>query len=201
MARGLALQKMSLDALLRTLEASKERDSQNRLRIYFFPNLWDRLPAKAREVLISADREYEHPHGRRAIVFDHLRHAVRAIAAEQLWKPFQGFLQSRNVLRGFDDLAVSISADEPDLAPMLNRWRSEEFNKFLGQRFGQKDVTTIKNLESELRQLNRLANAESHEHWKGTADFHGDVKREYARFIGIGQQGIIHKLLSLEPQH
>jgi len=200
MARGLALKKMSPDALVSFMDQKDKSQSESRLRTYFFGELWDRLPDKAREALISADREYERPHGRRAIVFDHLRHAVRAIAAEQLWKPFQGFLQSRKVLHGFYDLAVWISGDEPDLAPMLDHWRSEEFDKFIGQHFAPKDVTTIKSLESALRRLNYLANTESHQHRKGTADFQEDVKREFAKFLGIGQQGVFQKLLSLEPQ-
>ena len=200
MARGLALKKMSPDALVRLMDRKDQAQSESRLRTYFFGELWDRLPDKAREALISADREYEHPHGRRAIVFDHLRHAVRAIAAEQLWKPYQEFLQSRNVLHRFNDLAVSISNDEPDLKPMLDQWRSEEFDKFIGQQFSAKDVKTIKGLESTLRRLNYLANAESHEHGKWTGDFQQEVKQEFAKFLGIGQQGVFEKLLSLVSQ-
>jgi hypothetical protein len=201
MARGAALQKMSPDALVRVLEEGKMLESETRLRTYFFAELWNHLPDKAKQALISADREYGHSHGRRSIIFDHLRHAVRTIVAEQIWKPFQAHLRSQKNLQSLGNLATVFKDDEPDLAPMLRLFGDGEFQKYIRQHFDPTDIGILGTLERELWNLNKLANVESHEHRRTQSTFEQDVKNEYAKFIGIGQLGILQKLLALEPKH
>ena len=194
MAHGIALQKMTPDALVRALEASKAADSEKRLSMYFFPGLWNSLPEKARKALISADREYEHLHSRRPIIFDHLRHAARAIIDERLWIPFQAFLRSKGSLHS--DLGEA-ARDEPDLSRMLDNWASPEFEGYLVNRYRTQDVSYIRNLQWPLRRLNYLANTASHEHWRGLGEFEQALREGYAKFLGIGQLGILPKLVRL----
>jgi hemerythrin-like domain-containing protein len=200
MGRGAALQKMSPDALVRVLEEGKMLESETRLRTYFFAEHWNHLPDKAQRALISADREYVHSHGRRSIIFDHLRHAVRAILAEQIWKPFQAHLRSQKNLQSLGNLATVFKDDEPDLAPMLRLLGDGEFQKYLRQHFDPTDIGNLETLERELWNLNNLANVESHEHRRTQSTFEQDVKNEYAKFLGIGQSGILQKLLALKPR-
>ena len=87
--------RMSPNELVEALRKAEDKKIEDRLRLYFFPEQWNILPAKARAALISADREYENPRGRRPIIFDHLRHAVRAIMVETLWKAYHEFLRTK----------------------------------------------------------------------------------------------------------
>ena len=89
MARGLVMQRMSPSDLVQTLDILENRKIQDRLRLYFFADNWEGLPDKARRSLISADREFQNAHGRRPILFDHLRHVVRAIVEEKIWKRYR----------------------------------------------------------------------------------------------------------------
>ena len=95
MAHGILLNKMSNDDRIKELRRNKDYQIEDRLRLYFFGKTWDSLPAKARAALISADREFENPRGRRPIIFDHLRHAARATMVESLWKPYREFLRGK----------------------------------------------------------------------------------------------------------
>ena len=95
MAELLVSQRMSPNELVEALRKAEERQIEDRLRLYFFGETWDNLPQKARAALISADREYENARGRRPIIFDHLRHAARAILVEALWQPYQEYRRNK----------------------------------------------------------------------------------------------------------
>ena len=181
-------------------EASRAVESEKRLSRYFFPGLWSSLPEKAQKALISADREYESLHGRRPIMFDHLRHAARAIITGLLWAPFQEFLQSKGSLQSLADLGVAASEDEKDLGPMLKIWAPPHFEAFLVNRYKTQDMRYIKSVEVPLWHLNDLANKVSHEHRRSLGEFEQALREEYAKFLGVGQRGVLPSLASLLAQ-
>ena len=202
LAHMLASQRLSRDEFLETLTGAREKESETRLRLYFFGEAWDNLPEKARAALISADREYESVRGRRPIIFDHLRHAARAIMVESLWKPYREFLRGKaaNGLKDPSDLKqvrqiIDDDQSEPDLAPLV---KSPYFDEFLGTI--SEDTKFVRRLPEKLLGLNDWANKVSHEHHWGYKGFEGQVRETYAEFLGIGRNGILPRLMRLHPK-
>ena len=202
MAHGILLNKMSNDDRIKELRRNKDYQIEDRLRLYFFGKTWDSLPAKARAALISADREFENPRGRRPIIFDHLRHAARATMVESLWKPYREFLRGKAAggLKDISDLLqvrqiIEDDQSEPDLAPLV---KSPYFDEFLATFI--EDTKFVRTLPKKLLDLNDWANKVSHEHHWGYKGFEGQIRETYAEFLGIGRNGILPRLMRLHPK-
>ena len=201
-AHGIVLNMMSNDDRIKELRRNRDYQIEDRLRLYFFGETWHDLPDKARAALISADREYENTLGRRPIIFDHLRHAARAIMVESLWKPYREFLRDK-AASGLKDLSnlqqvrqiIEDDQSEPDLAPLVN---SPHFDEFLGTISG--DTKFVRRLPDKLLDLNEWANKVSHEHHWGYKGFEGQIRDTYAEFLGIGRNGILPRLMRLHPK-
>ncbi len=200
-ARALTLQRISPSELTEVLEQMRDQEAETRLRNYFFRDNWEHLPEKARKSLISADREYEHLHGRRPIIFDHLRSATRAIMVESLWEPYLEFLRIKasSGLKDLSDLqqvrrTIDGDSNEPDLRPLL---KSPYFDEFLDTI--SEDTKFVKRLPGKLLDLNEWANRVSHEHHWGYKGFEGQIRDTYAEFLGIGRSGILPRLMRLHP--
>ena len=201
-AHGIVLNRMSNDDRIKELHRDRDYQIEDRLRLYFFGDAWDKLPDKARAALISADREYENARGRRPIIFDHLRHAARAIMVESLWKPYREFLHRRAAdgLKDLSDLQqvrqiIEDDQTEPDLAPLV---RSPYFDEFLGTI--SEDTKFVRRLPEKLLGLNDWANKVSHEHHWGYKGFEGQIRETYAEFLGIERNGILPRLMRLHPK-
>ena len=202
MAKELASQRISPSELIEFLEQGRKKESETRLRLYFFRDTWDNLPEKARAALISADREYENGWGRRPIIFDHLRHAARAIIVEALWQPYQEYRRNKATngeLKNLADLKRVFEDDrsEPDRAAHMMRDLIQEphFEEFLNT--VTEDTRFVKRLPNKLRDLNEWANRVSHEHHWGYKGFEGQIRETYAEFLGIGRNGILPRLMRL----
>ena len=198
-AYKLATLNLSPDEYYKHRDEDRQREAENRLRLYFFPEQWNILPEKARAALISADREYENVSGRRPIIFDHLRHAARAIMVESLWKPYLVFLRGKAAdgLKDPSDLqqvrqVIEDDRTEPDLRPLV---KSPYFDEFLGTI--SEDTKFVRILPAKLLELNEWANKVSHEHHWGYKGFEGQIKETYAEFLGIGRTGILPRLMRL----
>ena len=201
-AHALAQQKSSPDAIVDVMRAMQDSESENRLRLYFFPEEWKIMPEKARASLISADREYKSVDGRRPIIFDHLRSAARAIMVEKFLKPYHGFLRAkaRGGLKDPRELELvtrTIQDDqvEPDLARLLRAPHFEEFLSTISD-----DPKFLRRLPRELMELNELANTVSHQHHWGYRGFEDQIRETYAKFLGIGRSGILPRLMRLRPK-
>ena len=201
-AHGIVLNMMSNDDRIKELRRDKDYQIEDRIRLYFFGNTWDDLPDKARAALISADREYENTRGRRPIIFDHLRHAARAIMVESLWKPYREFLHGKAAdgLKEPSDLKqvqqiIEDDQSEPDLAPLV---KSPYFDEFLNTK--SQDTKFVRALPRKLLDLNEWANKVSHEHHWGYKGFEGQIRETYAEFLGIGRNGILPRLMRLHPK-
>ena len=201
-ANMLTLQRISPSELMEYQAQIRERESETRLRLYFFGKTWDSLPAKARAALISADREFENPRGRRPIIFDHLRHAARATMVESLWKPYREFLRGKAAggLKDISDLLqvrqiIEDDQSEPDLAPLV---KSPYFDEFLATFI--EDTKFVRTLPKKLLDLNDWANKVSHEHHWGYKGFESQIRETYAEFLGIGRNGILPRLMRLHPK-
>ena len=200
--QALAEQKIGPAAAVDYIRAAQDSEAVTRLRLYFFPEEWKNLPDKARASLISADREYERGDGRRPIIFDHLRSATRAIMVEKFWDPYREFLiaKARRGLKTGHALSpvLQIIEDEqaePDLAPLL---KAPDFEEFLGTI--SEDPRFLRRLPKKLTDLNVWANKVSHEHHWGYKGFDDQIRKTYAEFLGIGQSGILPRLMRLHPK-
>lgn len=200
MAKALASQRLSPGELVITLREAEEMKIEDRLRLYFFPEHWDKMPEKARHALVSADREYENHRGRRPIVLDHLREAARAVVFETLNKPYHNFLR-REVPGGLSDLKSIFEddSDSYDLADLVkDLFDTPHFKAFLD--YGQlspEEKRFVNRLRGKLISLNGKANAANHEHRRSSADFDNDIRETYSEFLGIGRNGILPRLMQI----
>ena len=207
-ANLLTLQRISPSELMEYLAQTRERESETRLRLYFFPEHWNSLPDKSRAALISADREYENPRGRRPIIFDHLRHAVRATMVETLWKPYHEFLRIKATGGGLKNLSylrqvIQDDDSDLDLDPLVkNLFDSPLFQEFLdASPFSSADKGFVKNrVRGKLLYLNGLANTANHDHSRTYRSFESEIREAYAEFLGIGRNGILPRLMRLHPK-
>ena len=205
-AQGMALQKLSPDALADALAAIRDKEAETRLRLYFFGDTWDSLPDKARAALISADREYENGRGRRPIIFDHLRHAARAVVVEVLAKPYQEFLRSKADIEiksfSVQSTIVDIEDDRSrlDLRPLIKSlFDASHFGEFIdASSLSSADKGFVKNrVRGKLLYLNGVANTANHNHSRTYRSFERDIRETYAEFLGIGRNGILPRLMRL----
>ena len=104
-AYKLAALNLSPDEYYKRRDEDRQRDSETRLRLYFFGKTWDSLPEKASKALISADREYENARGRRQGIFEDLWQATREILVEVLLKPYNEFCSAQKELKSLAALA------------------------------------------------------------------------------------------------
>ena len=200
--RGMALQKMSPDALADALAAIRDKEAETRLRLYFFGDTWDSLPDKARAALISADREYENAHGRRQGIFEDLWQAAREILVETLVKSYNAFSaaqKEQREIKSFAALALALD-DDKDLNDIVqDLYYAPLFEDYLRQTFNEDDKAFIKGLEKSFGNLNRLRNDTVHANrpaYKRNR-FKRDIHETYAEFLGIGRNGILPRLMRL----
>ena len=200
MAKALASQRLSPSELIIAQREAEEMKIEDRLRLYFFPEHWDRMPEKARHALVSADREYESHRGRRPIVLDHLREAARAVAFETLNKPYHNFLR-REVPGGLSNLKTILEDDSADydLADLVKRlFDTPHFKAFLDDaQLSSEDKRFVNRLRGKLISLNGKANAANHEHRRPSVSFDDDIRETYSEFLGIGRKGILPHLIQI----
>lgn len=200
MAKALASQRLSPSELIIAQREAEEMKIEDRLRLYFFPEHWDRMPEKARHALVSADREYESHRGRRPIVLDHLREAARAVAFETLNKPYHNFLR-REVPGGLSNLKTILEDDSADydLADLVKRlFNTPHFKAFLDDaQLSSEDKRFVNRLRGKLISLNGKANAANHEHRRPSVSFDDDIRETYSEFLGIGRKGILPHLIQI----
>ena len=201
MARGLALQKMSPDALVRFLREEEKSQGEKRLRGYFFGVLWNALPEQAKGHLINADRLYYGHDGARQSVFNELRLACEAVIEVVLWRPYHEWLQNK-ALKDFRSLAVA--RDERRYGTFLSQmleqlWGALEFREFLAEKYAVERQWILAELKNELQYLLKLRNPAEHPQRGSRSLPSRQIQETYQKFLGIGQAGIICRLLKLKP--
>ena len=199
-AHGIVLNKMSNDDRIKELRRYKDHQSEDRLRLYFFPETWDTLPEKARASLISADREYESEHGRRPIIFDHLCNATREILVETLLKAYNEFCAKQDVVHSLAALAPPPSEYKDLYDTIQDLFYAPRFEDFLKETFNSGDRNFIKDTEKKIRKLNKHRNDAIHNHGKPAMSFEPDIRETYAEFLGVRLNGILPRLMRLRPE-
>ena len=203
-AHGIVLNKMSNDDRIKELRRSRDYQIEDRLRLYFFGDTWDRLPDKARAALISADREYENTRGRRQGIFEDLWLAAREILVEALLEPYNAFCiaqKEQREVKSFAALAPVPSEDEDLYDTVQALYYAPLFEEYLRQTFNEDDKAFIKELEKPFGKLNGLRNDAVHANrpaYKRNR-FERDIRETYAEFLGIGRNGILPRLMRLHP--
>ena len=201
-AHGIVLNMMSNDDRIKELRREKDYQIEDRLRLYFFHEAWDSLPVKARAALISADREYESPRGRRQGVFEDLWLVAREILVETLVKSYNAFSaaqKEQREIKSFAALALALD-DDKDLNDIVqDLYYAPLFEDYLRQTFNEDDKEFIKGLEKRFRNLNRLRNDTVHANRPAYKknNFERDIRETYAEFLGIGRNGILPRLMRL----
>ena len=204
-AHGIVLNRMSNDDRIKELRRNRDYQIEDRLRLYFFDDTWDRLPDKARAALISADREYENTHGRRQGIFEDFWLATREILVEVLLKPYNLFCaaqKEQREIKSLAALALTLS-DDKDLEDIVQAlYYTPLFEEYLRQTFREDDKEFIKDAEKAFIKLNRLRNDAVHANrpaYKRNR-FERDIRETYAEFLGIGRNGILPRLMRLHPK-
>ncbi|MBI4199006.1 MAG: hypothetical protein HY535_00835 [Chloroflexi bacterium] len=204
MARGLALKKMSPDALVSFLRQTERSQSESRLRRYFFDDLWERLSAKAQQALIAADRAFWASEGRRDDVFENLRLAVEEVVEQVLAAPFRHWLEQNNLTHAAAASASGEQRREQAFLPisrLVNElWKQsrQRFREFTSTKYPGVDPKFWDRLHRNLRELRDVRGKAVHPEDRGVPTGQAIVT-QYRRFLGIGQPGILPKLLELEP--
>ncbi len=201
-ARGIVVNKMRSDDRIKELRRDADYKIEDRLRLYFFGDAWDRLPHKARAALTSADREYENGRGRRQGIFEDLWLATREVLVEVLLKPYNAFAASQKELKSFAALAPAPS-EHKDLPQIVqNLFYAPLFEDYLKQSFNDIDKSFIKELEKPFGKLNKLRNDAVHADRAAYRrnEFDGEVHETYAEFLGVGRPGILPGLMRLHSK-
>lgn len=203
MARGLALQKMSPDALARVLQESKRLEGETRLRTYFFGDSWNKLPQAAKDRLINADRLFYSQEGARPGIFNELRLACEAILEAILWEPYHAWFTNRP-LKDMRNLAPALDHRRSGtfLGQMLEQlWGASDFSKFVAEKCPTATGFIYGDLKKALNEMLNLRNPAEHPQ-RGSRDASASQIRDvYMKFLGIGQPGILQKLIALETKH
>ena len=200
MAELLASQRMSPSEFVEAQRKAEERKVRDRLRLYFFSDIWDNLPEKARACLISADREYEDKGGWRPSIFENLSLATRELLVQVLLKPYNEFCSKQKEIKSLAALAP-VPSEYQDLYDTVQKlYYAPLFEDFLKQSFNSKDRKFIKGLEGVVRKLNPLRNEAVHDHRRTLKSFESDIRETYAEFIGINCEGILPSLMRLDPK-
>lgn len=172
------------------------------MRRYFLSDTWDSLSESAQQCIISADRIFSSDSGRRAGVFNELRLALEAILEEVLWNPFHKWLQGK-ALKDFSALAVA--KDERRFGTFLGQmleqlWGNDAFKRFVEESFSPQEGQFILRLRRPLSELLAKRNPSEHPQQGRRPFTEEDVRMAYGQCLGIGQEGIIPRLLQIKRE-
>ena len=195
LAQGLALQKMSPNALADAMRSGFQKESERRLKLYFLEECWDRLPALARQSLIDADRALADEHTNPKNVAHHLREALQVILAERVWRPYTEYLEQKGEAYRLDALRLSNPREEFD----LGKWRHvigwPSFMAFARSEFGRDGLFFIqKELIEPLIAINWAADRR-HEQFQPLS--REKARDAFFRVVGVGSPGVIQRLMDL----
>jgi|GEM_PF-3186373 len=199
-ARGLCVTRLSPDAYRRLREDDERHAAQERLRKYFFGDLWNVIPQEAQDALIIADRIYWSTEGRKGDILENFRLAIESIIEQQLAIPFRSWCSNQNK-------QTPTSSDAEGKEPFLplsrflrELWGNKRlFEEFARAVFPDRQAAFWNELRESLYNLRRLRGAAAHPEKTGPATTEQALE-QYRRFIGIGERGILSDLLRLHPR-
>ena len=198
---GWAQAQLTPDQLRIYLRDREDEGSVQRLQAYFLPDdLWKKLPKRAQEALISADRALvSATHGRRSGIVNEIRIATEEVLYCYLWLPL-------SETQPLPHPGLKMILDKPkqerhspnigDYVQLLWHSRIKDYFQNLGMsdddvRFLTEEDLTTKHLQS----LQRTRNAAEHEPG-GTIDLER-IRQLYAESLGIGCRGVLPEFVRL----
>ncbi|MBI4202374.1 MAG: hypothetical protein HY532_04565 [Chloroflexi bacterium] len=202
-ATAQAKARLSPDAYRRLREQDEAAASSKRLKQYFFPDTWDLLPQIAQQNLIAADRTLWATEGWRYGIFEHLRLSVEPVVDEILGNPFREWLV-KNGGRAIVPPSNQAGTQEYEAFMPISRliqelWvdKKEAFARFVATTFPNVRKEWWEYLESSLKALRDLRRRGVHPEDQGQP-MEQSVANLYAVFLGIGQEGILPRLMQMK---
>ncbi|MBI2166366.1 MAG: hypothetical protein HYU29_08210 [Chloroflexi bacterium] len=201
-ARGLALHKLSPDALVRFLRETERTQSEARLCTYFFGELWNMLPENAQQALIAADNTFWATEGRRGDVLENLRLAVEAVVETILARPFRKWLSGESSRGVRLEDSPRRTAENKSFLPITELidelWRDHraEFLKWAQREWPGIEENFWVGVGTDLMALRDARSRAVHPKGREAA---GDkvIRDYYAKFLGIGRPGLLPELLRM----
>jgi hypothetical protein len=205
-AWGWVKAKMEPSELLEEMKLAEDEHAEQRLKTYFFHGLWHYLPDRARQSLVEADRVLNSAIGRREAIPNELRLATEATLLPMLWHPFTEWIdnqphRSLKDLR-FIDMQKKLAQKqrEPSLANLIEMWKTDAFDQFLGKAFPKEEERSfIANLSQPLIELNRERRKAERPPSKPASQI-VNVVPVFRKFIGIGCEGILPRLAQIQQK-
>ena len=196
-ARALCISRLSRDEY-RDLRMDDERHTaRDRLKRYFFTDIWEDVPPVAQDALITADLIHWAQEGSKATLPENLRLATEAILEERLVQPFRAWCAAnerapaRRSHRREASLKLTLFLGELwDDGRLFSEFASDAY-----QSVGRREWEEIRQTLDELR---GLRNASAHPGERGAAG-PDQVKAVYRKVVGIGCSGVLPRLLKLQP--
>ena len=193
-ARGLCVRRLSPDEYRALRDEDERRSASDRLQRYLLLGRWNDLPDEARNELIAADQLYWAPQGSKSGLAGHLRRAAEIILKERIVAPFRDWRKKQ----GHPVLLNTNSGELPHLLRELQH-NDNLFHEFAAATYTDLSKRKWRALMKDLHSLVKLRNRSEHPEDHGPVD-PGKVASEYRKFIGIGSDGVIQRLLWYKPE-
>ena len=193
-ARGLCASRLSQDEYRTLREEDERRSASDRLERYFFQDLWDNVPEPAKGELIAADQVGWVPGGSKAGLPGNLRRAAEAILRERVVEFFREWRKRQGI-------PIPCARNPDELSALLRDLRDNRraFYEFAAETYPEFSKRKWQALMKDLSTLVMLRNRSEHPEDRGPVD-PGRVASEYRKFIGIGSDGVIQRLLRYKPE-
>ena len=210
-AEGLCTSKLSPTEYEKLREKDLEKESERRLKTYFFADCWPGLPEEARLELIMADRLWmSHEKVNLSAIFEHLRLATEHLLRPLIWDRFYDWQRDPGndtiqlkQLREVRENVVSLRREleqshyEPSIREFSRAMRFPSFKRFLDSiELADDDRMWLQN-PALLKDLNDLADSavpRRHPQNDPPVGDRNKVAPFYNRYIGIGCPGILPRL-------
>lgn len=193
---------LSLPEIRSIYETREDAAAERRLEVYYFPDgLWQALPKRAREALVSADRAFvSGGAGRSAAILNELRVAVVELLHQRLWEPliaWAGRPENRAASPFIRSERDRLQGRSPDLDAFEKTLGDMETGRFLEQVGLDKDgLRFIK--QQAVKTLKRLRIARNAaEHEPGHEADPVALRDLYAEAVGVGRKGVLPELARL----
>ena len=183
-------------------EDDEKHAAETRLKNYFFESGWVSLSERARERLISADRDWNsRERVSKEAILRHLLRATEQMCFDFIWRPLEDSVAQGNNLPGFTNRMSELAKKRRSPSVHDYSWACQSV--FCGQSLAQDTLSSseIKFIKSRLpeamKRLNSASGPADHEPegYESERSFSNDDLRSFFReFLGIGLPDILPEL-------
>ena len=183
-------------------EDDERHAAETRLKNYFFGSNWSSLSERARQRLISADRDWNSRENvSKEAILRHLLRAAEQTCFDFIWQPLENSVAQGSNLPEFTERMSDLAQKRRSPSVHDYSWACQSV--FCDQSFAletlcSSEIEFIKNqLPKAMRRLNRVSGPADHEPegYEIKRSFsHDDLRPLFREFMGIGQPGILPRL-------